>query len=143
MHVGVRLDDVDSGGSRVCSINSMQQPFCISLLMVSIEVQLYTIPVRVALQGLPQAAIQCNPPSNQEAMHVPVIDVNVAKRDINVPISAAAMMLKMMEAVIMMPITVSMSHLMLIMLMMIMRTMMKRKKMRGMNRIPFILVREL
>ena len=62
--VGVRLDDVDSSGSRVCSINSMQQPFCISLLMVSLEVQLYTISVRVVLQGLLQDAIRCNPPSN-------------------------------------------------------------------------------
>ena len=41
MHVVVRLHDVDSSGPRVCTINSMQQPFCISLLMVSLKVQLY------------------------------------------------------------------------------------------------------
>ena len=41
MHVVVRLNDADSSCSRVCSISSMQQPFCISLLMVSLKVQLY------------------------------------------------------------------------------------------------------
>ena len=39
----------------------------------------------------------------------PLIDVNVAKWNLNVAISAAAMMLKMMEAVIMMPVTMTMS----------------------------------
>ena len=39
MHVVVRLAEVDSSGSRVCTINSMQQQFCISLLMVSLRVQ--------------------------------------------------------------------------------------------------------
>ena len=68
------------------------------------------------------------------------------KRDLNVTISAAAVMLKMMEAVIMMLMTMTMSHLMLVMLMMIMTTMMmkrRRTKTREVNRIPFILVREL
>ena len=41
MHVVVGLHDGDSSGPRVCTINSMQQPFCISLLMVSLKVQLY------------------------------------------------------------------------------------------------------
>ena len=58
MHVVVRLAEVDSSGSRVCTINSMQQQFCISLLMVSLRVQLYVyaqyLYVRVAVQGLPK-----------------------------------------------------------------------------------------
>ena len=48
------------------------------------------------------------------------MDVNVARRDLNVQISAAAMTLKMMEALIMMLMTTIMSYLMFIMLMMIM-----------------------
>ena len=80
--------------------------------------------------------------------NVPLIDVNVAKRDLSVPISATSMMLKMMKAVIKMLMTMTMSHLMLIMLMMIMTTMMmkrrkRKRKTRAMNRIHFILVREL
>ena len=64
------------------------------------------------------------------------------KRDLNVTISAAAVMLKMMEAVIMMLMTTTMSHLMLVMLMMIMMKR-RRTKTREVNRIPFILGREL
>ena len=61
MHVVVRLDEVDSSGSRVYTINSMQQQFCISLIMVSLRVQLFVytqyLYVRIAVQGLPQAAL--------------------------------------------------------------------------------------
>ena len=53
----------------------------------------------------------------------------------------AAMMLKMIEAVIIKLMTVIMNHLMLIMLMMMKRG--RRRKTRGLNRIPFILIREL
>ena len=52
----------------------------------------------------------------------------------------AAIMLKMIKALIIMLMTAIMSHLMLTMLMMMKRW---KGKTRGMNRIPFILIRGL
>ena len=48
--------------------------------------------------------------------------LNKLRHSINLPISAAAMMLKMVEAVIILLMTITMSHFTLIILMIIMKT---------------------